>query len=1494
MIPDHPPHSIQFIALPANTGRCCPQWLAGLTEHGDPELVVWQAARGQRPPAWPALLDFLRQQRADHGLMVVRSGLVLPPDWRRRLTLNTEPGPWMPAGNYAEIVNPVAGLEISLKPETLDDWLWLCAEHRATPIDDFPLDCLYLPPGLAEQLDETAPALLLDSLFVYDPDRALDAGHTDHPAARAALGPARLGLQRLIREKPGGAVPRPGRDERPVTLHISHDWGGGIPRWIGDVIDADSAGHHLVLSACGDPNGTVHGQGLRLYAAGPGRGLVRQWTLSPAIADTVCADPRYRALLTDILQRYGVGRVVVSSLIGHSLDALDSGLPTAQILHDYYPLWPLLDLDPMDWRGPGGRIDLQRALAEHGSGRLFKPRPADYWQRIGRHWLERVQRGDVHLMAPTFGVLKRWQALSEDALPQAQVIGHGFSGWRETPPRIEPQAGPDGRLNLVVVGRLSAGKGLKLLEKALPELHGQAHLTLLGCGRDGLRFCGRPGVDLIFDYEREALPDLLAVLAPQAALFLSTVPETWSYTLSELRSLGIVPIATRLGSFAERIRSGQDGWLFEPDSAALVELLAQLRREPQGLTSLQLPDAEPSMAAVVQRYWRLVPAAPTRAPAATINPAQGLASGLICAELADSKRRLSALEQKRARLEAELAERTDWARRYERLSAERTSWAKSLEQEVERERAVLGKLTASLSEMEAAKAETQALLDQAWAEFNKARDELNEAMVELNQTRGELDITRDQLEQNKALQQHLERSLNHTQHELALVLSSRSWRWTRPLRFGQRALAQFKARRAWNPLIWPRLLRRLVHSLRFNGLKGTLQLAQGSPAPVEVRPSLPTVPVPEEREQQTPVDLPRSDQPRASIIIPVYNKLAYTAACLRSLAAEAGPTPFEVIVVDDCSSDGSADFLAECAGVVVVRNAENSGFIASCNAGAAKARGDYLVFLNNDTTVTSGWLEALLATFTDFSEVGIAGARLVYPDGRLQEAGGIIFSDGSGWNYGREQSPDEPQYNFAAEADYVSGACLAVPRELFEALGGFDRHYAPAYYEDTDLCFRVRQQDLRVYCQPACTIVHHEGVSSGTDESSGTKRYQAVNREKFRARWQEALAAQPPHRIDSDRRDPVRRARFHRARGRALLIDATTPMPDHDSGSMRFVAMLELMVEAGWQVSFMPQNLNWEGRYSEALQRRGVEVLTAPAVRALEPWLSEHRADLDLVLVSRHYVLEPIIKLLRKRCPKARIVFDTVDLHFLREQRQAELSGSPAMASAAERTRRSELDLMRQSDITLVVSPTERELLANLVPEADVRVLSNIHQVYGRQQGWARRRDLMFVGGFQHPPNVDAAEWLIDDIFPRVRAELPGIQLHLIGSRMPEALRERAGDGVLVHGYVEDLEPYLNNCRLSVAPLRYGAGVKGKVNQAMAWGLPVVATRCASEGMFLQHGQDVLVADEADDFAAAVVRAYQDEALWLKLSDGGLRNVEHHFSRAAAGEVIEELLVARG
>ncbi|HQZ30830.1 MAG TPA: glycosyltransferase [Arenimonas sp.] len=680
------------------------------------------------------------------------------------------------------------------------------------------------------------------------------------------------------------------------------------------------------------------------------------------------------------------------------------------------------------------------------------------------------------------------------------------------------------------------------------------------------------------------------------------------------------------------------------------------------------------------------------------------------------------------------------------------------------------------------------------------------------------------------------------------------------------------------------LASRGLSSLRSRGLAGTWRRFQQLRATPREAPHAPLAPLPERADSA--LRLPRPKAPRASIIVPVYNQLHYTLACLRALSDCGDATAFEVIVVDDASTDASSRVLPSIPGLRYHRNARNLGFIGACNAGAELAAGEFVVFLNNDTTVSPGWLDALLDTFARHPDTGLAGSKLVYPDGRLQEAGGIVFADGSGWNYGRFEDPAHPRFNFVREVDYCSGASIALRRELFMQLGGFDSHYAPAYYEDTDLAMRIRAAGLKVRYQPASVVVHHEGISSGTDVRTGVKAYQVANHAKFLERWRSVLA-QSHRPAGSDPEVASERGRRHRV----LVMDACTPTPDRDSGSLRMLALMRAMRDEGCSVVFFAENRAHDGAYTQALQQIGVEAWWHPYLADVPAWLARHGERFDLVVGSRHYVLSPVMALLRTHAPRAHVVFDTVDLHHLRELREAEVSGDAGQLRKAARTRRIELGLMAQCDTTWVVSGAEQALLAQELPGARVDVVSNIHDVHGPGQPWDERRDLLFVGGYRHPPNVDAAVWMARDIFPLVRARLPDVVLHLVGSEAPpEVVALGELPGVHLHGFVPDLTPLLEGARVGVAPLRYGAGVKGKVNHSLAHGQPMVATLCAVEGMHLADGVDVLVADDAEGFAAAVVRLYQDRALWQTLSAGGLENTRRHFSPAAVRATLHTLL----
>jgi len=634
------------------------------------------------------------------------------------------------------------------------------------------------------------------------------------------------------------------------------------------------------------------------------------------------------------------------------------------------------------------------------------------------------------------------------------------------------------------------------------------------------------------------------------------------------------------------------------------------------------------------------------------------------------------------------------------------------------------------------------------------------------------------------------------------------------------------------------------------------------------------------------LDVPSAQAPRVSVIVPTYGQDLHTFTCLRALAAEALDVPLEVIVADDAAPVAARAAMPQVTGVRFERNPGNLGFLRNCNRAAALARGEYLLFLNNDAMLEPGALAALLDVFERFSDAGAVGAKLVYPDGRLQEAGAIVWRDGSAWNDGRGGDPDRPEFNYLREADYCSAACLLMPAALFRELGGFDERYVPAYCEDTDLCFRVRAAGKRVYYQPAAEAVHFEGVSHGIDTGSGIKRYQVDNQARLRERWRETLAGHRPNGV------APRLERDRAARHRVLLVEACMLTPDQDSGSLRTSRLLGLLRSLGCKVTFAAANLERREPYVRELQQAGVEVLFAPYVASIEELLRERGGDFDVVVLARYYVAARYIDTVRRHAPKATLVFDTLDLHFLRNRRLARLEADAALAQSAEAIYRQEVDCFTRCDVTWVVSEVEREIVLREAPGSSVAVVSNIHEPAERVSPFAEREGLLFVGGFRHPPNVDAAIWLAGEIMPILRELLPGVPAYVIGSNMPRSVAELAG--IEAVGFVEDLEPWLARCRVSISPLRYGAGVKGKVNQAMSRGLPVVATSMSLEGMHLVEAEEVLVADEPRAFAEAVARVYRDEATWNRLSRAGLANVERHFSPGVARRALEGLLEAVG
>jgi GT2 family glycosyltransferase len=618
---------------------------------------------------------------------------------------------------------------------------------------------------------------------------------------------------------------------------------------------------------------------------------------------------------------------------------------------------------------------------------------------------------------------------------------------------------------------------------------------------------------------------------------------------------------------------------------------------------------------------------------------------------------------------------------------------------------------------------------------------------------------------------------------------------------------------------------------------------------------------------------------KTSVIIPAFNKADFTFQCLRSLVREVDFAETEVLVVDNASTDETPELLSHFGGLVrVIRNEENRGFVDACNQGAAAARGRYLVFLNNDTVVLPGWLEALVETAERDARAGAVGSLLLYPDGRVQEAGAVLWSDGAAYHYGWGKSPDDRRLAFAREVDYCSGASLLVRRELFERLGGFDRRYAPAYYEDTDICMGVRALGYKVVYQPRSRLYHFEGATAGTDPRAGFRRFQAVNRGKFYDKWRDVLARShhPP--------DPARaeRAANRKWGCQVAVFDDRVPTPDRDAGSARMLHVLRALSEWSHPVLITTSKQVWP-EYERRLWEEGVETASALDLRRL---MRERR--FRAAVVSRPEIAEALLGAIRRADPRVKVVFDTVDLHFVRLGREAELTGDPARAREAERYLKSETRLARACDLVWFASSADMEAMARVAPGVPSEVVPTIHPARADGLPFAERRDLLFVGNFSHRPNADAVRFFAREVLPRVRESLPEVELLVVGDNAPEDFAGYEAGGVRRLGYVPDIEPLFARGRVFVAPMRFGAGMKGKVGDALSYGLPVVVTTVGAEGMSLRDGEEALLADTAEEFAAAVVRLYRDEGLWQRLSANARAHVERNFSPRVVRRVVND------
>lgn len=548
------------------------------------------------PSTHAANFGVVLSRLADRDFIFVQAGIEAPEYWDLRLAWTAR---WQSGAATVSPLcagHPVLGVQAPrdwfASTAALDQLSYSASHFELIELPGFLEECVYVSSEAAKEVRLRAPSDhpgACDFAAFLKNTQSLRYSHVlaDHVYVGRVGGPGASGLagignsapprtaevrQRILLALPAhGTVPMTAAT-RPRQLHIMHSWGGGLERWVREYCRTDETHANFVLKSVGTWNS--FGMELRLYRDCNDPQPIRVWPLKPAIRGTAAEHESYRSVLAEIVERYGIGRILISSLIGHSLDALDARIPTLMVCHDYYPFCPALNITFREICSEcdGGR--LAACSRENPHNRFFLNIPPLEWMDLRRAFFEKVQRSAVPMIAPSLSVRDHYVKLAPELDSAFRVITHGTRPVGSAP--LKPSFAPDRPLRVLVLGSIAPNKGLALLEQAAPQLLEFARLFLIGCGDYGKSFEHLPGVTIVAQYRWEDLPAILRELDPDIALLPSSVPETFSYTLQELSELAVPTLATNIGSFADRIQDGTDGFLCEPTVEAIVSRVREI------------------------------------------------------------------------------------------------------------------------------------------------------------------------------------------------------------------------------------------------------------------------------------------------------------------------------------------------------------------------------------------------------------------------------------------------------------------------------------------------------------------------------------------------------------------------------------------------------------------------------------------------------------------------------------------------------------------------------------------------------------------------------------------------------------------------------------------------------------------------------------------------------------------------------------------------------
>ena len=633
-------------------------------------------------------------------------------------------------------------------------------------------------------------------------------------------------------------------------------------------------------------------------------------------------------------------------------------------------------------------------------------------------------------------------------------------------------------------------------------------------------------------------------------------------------------------------------------------------------------------------------------------------------------------------------------------------------------------------------------------------------------------------------------------------------------------------------------------------------------------------------------ELPQSTKPVISIVMVLFNRAELTLACLRSIA-EQPDKDIEVVIVDNASTDKTPQLLDRLRGARIFRNPNNPHFLTAANQGAKECRGDYLLLLNNDAQLLPGALQRALQTIRSSPDIGAVGAKIILLDGTLQEAGSIVWKDGSCAGYGRGDDPFAPMYSFRRDVDYCSGAFLMTPRKIWEELNGFDTTFSPAYYEETDYCMRLWSKGLRVVYEPAAGILHYEFASSDSvSTATGLQaRHQAIFAERHRAVLEKR---------DSPAAGALLTARSRNASRRVLFIDDRVPHLWLGSGFPRANALVRALRNQGYFVTLYPLALihePWDASYLDFPPE--VEIMMGMGREFLEPFLRNRKGYYSTIIISRPHNmgwLHPILTAHPDWFKNVQLIYDAEALFAAREIGLRQLNGDPMSDEEVRNAYASEICLTKPATQIVAVSESEREAFRSHGIE-HVEVLGHCIEVVPGEPSFDRRRGFLFVGAIHEDasPNADSLIWFLKEIFPKIRQQLGDVPVTIAGVNHSETVRALAVPPVRIAGHLPSLQGLYAESKIFIAPTRYAAGIPHKVHEAAAHGVPVVATPLLA-GQLGWTERELAIAQDAEAFAARCIEIYTDSGRWNSLREAALERVRRECSPQAFEESLRRIL----